>query len=202
VNRFLVALQGLPLETADLLIAMTVACQRSEGRGRFIDAEEIVEGASDEVKRSPKPFDFRVMVYEQGRPHRLPIIPDAVFGLQFLTEPEGRQLSFFFVEIDRGTMSVSTRYLQKLRAYHQMFYEQLHVKRYQRKSWRVLTVTNDASKEERRLKNMLMAEREAASLVDGRMPVNLFLFTTTQRLDYGNVLLHEWLNSRGERKAL
>lgn len=71
---------------------------------------------------------------------RLPIRPDAFFGLQDSHRPAGANRSHFALEADRST-ETQTRFVQKLRAYWTYIEQGLHETRLGAKSFRVLTIT-------------------------------------------------------------
>ena len=91
---------------ADLMVAIELAC----GDGvRYVSPEEILERYAPERTRNKahevggKPFRWRIQVRE-GEWHGSHFIePDWMFGLDIDGAPEP---SFFFLEADRGTMSV------------------------------------------------------------------------------------------------
>jgi hypothetical protein len=101
------------------------------------------------VERLRLPFRWQVQVQVQvsGKPHRLGVEPDRVFGLRFEDEPEGRNRAFFFLEADRGTMPVvrkgfgQTSFFRKLLAYQETWRRGLHKAHLAIPNFRVLTVT-------------------------------------------------------------
>src|SRR6185436_16340302 len=110
------------LAVAEVMVAFEVACRAHEGV-RFIPPEEVLAGAPESTRRLRLPFRWQVEVRHGGKPHRLGVEPDKVFGLQFEEAPESRQRVFFFLEADRGTMPVvrrglgQTSFLRKLVCY-------------------------------------------------------------------------------------
>lgn len=95
--------------------------------------------------------------------NRLPVCPDAFFGLQL---EDGR--SFFFLEFDRGTETL-TKFSKKLVAYQQYWRTGKYQERYNYKNFRVLTVTTGPE----RLNNLI----RIAGNIGAR---NMFLFTTKE----------------------
>jgi hypothetical protein len=75
---------------------------------RLIPPENVVAGAPEPVRRLRLPFRWQVEVRTEGRPHRLGVEPDRVFGLYFEDSPENRRRAFF-LEADLGTMPVVRR---------------------------------------------------------------------------------------------
>jgi hypothetical protein len=65
---------------------------------------------------------------------RVPVAPDAFFGLRLLNEPEGRNRIYAFLEADRGTMTTK-RFLVKMSGYWHYWQsgaaqEKLHIKNF------------------------------------------------------------------------
>jgi hypothetical protein len=73
-----------------------------------------------------------------ARRGRLPVRPDAYLGLSF-----GEKSTWFFLEVDRGTMT-NRRFAEKVRAYRSYWRDGAFTERYGRKSFRVLTVAPSA----------------------------------------------------------
>jgi hypothetical protein len=184
------------LAVAEVMVAFEVACRRREGV-RFIPPEEVLAGAPPETRRLP--FRWQVEVHQGGRPSRLGVEPDKVFGLRFEGEPEGRNLAFFFLEADRGTMPVvrkglgQTSFLRKLLCYQETWRQGIHRAHLGISNFRVLTVTTNRE----RMEHLMEACR---SLGSGGS--RLFLFTDQGALGSGDVLAHEWVNGRGELLSL
>lgn len=110
-------------------------------------------------KRESKELTDRVSDPE-GKLKHLSIAPDAFFGIQ---TPAGK--SYFFVEVDMGTMAL-TRYRRKILAYRQYWKTGRYTQSYGFKSFRVLTI----AKSNNRLSNL-----EATCYNAGGK--NMFVFT-------------------------
>ncbi len=183
------------LAVAEVMVAFEVACRSREGV-QFIPPEEVLAAAPAETRRLRLPFRWQVEVRHGGKPHRLGVEPDKVFGLRFEDAPENRRHAFFFLEADRGTMPVrrkglaQTSFLRKLLAYQETWRRGLHRTHFGIPNFRVLTVT--ANRE--RVGHLAEACR---SLSGGGS--RLFLFTEQERLSHEDILSHEWVNGRGER---
>lgn len=76
------------LELAHFHVALELACRQSADRVRLLFWEQ------GDVLR-----DFVVVANEHGEEERIPVRPDAFFGI----EVEGKGRAHFFLEIDRGT---------------------------------------------------------------------------------------------------
>lgn len=99
----------------------------------------------------------------------VPVAPDGFFGLR---NAKGRL--YFFVEADRGTMTLK-RFTRKLQAYAAWRRAEKHSEKFGIKNFRVLTVTS----REARCKNLV---RAAAAAEDLREDAGIFLFATEQDL--------------------
>ena len=186
------------LAVAEVMVAFEVACRSPKGV-QFIAPEEVLAGAPEATRRRRLPFRWQVEVREGGKPYRLGVEPDRVFGLRFEGEPEGRNLAFFFLEADRGTMPVvrkglgQTSFLRKLLCYQETWRQGIHRTHLGISNFRVLTVT--ASRE--RVEHLVEACR---SLGGGGS--RLFLFADQGALGSGDIFSHEWMNGRGEAVPL
>lgn len=181
------------LAVAEAMVAFEVAC-RSREEIQFIPPEEVLAGAPPETRRLRLPFRWKVEVRFEGKPYRLGVEPDRVFGLEFHGAPENRRHAFFFLEADRGTMPVTrkglaqTSFLRKLLTYQETWRQGLHRAHLGIPNFRVLTVT--ASRE--RVGHLVEACQSLP--VGGR----LLLFANEKDIDHENILTHEWVNGRGE----
>jgi hypothetical protein len=100
---------------------------------------------------------------------KVPVAPDGFFGLQ---NAKGRL--YFFVEADRGTMTVK-RFTRKLLAYAAYSRTEKHKEKFGIQKFRVLTVASSAA----RCKNLVQA---AAAAEDVRDVGRLFLFAAEEDL--------------------
>ena len=182
------------LAIAEAMVAFEVACRSREGM-QFIPPEEILTRAPAETRCLRLPFRWQVAVRWGGKPYRLGIEPDRIFGLRFEGEPEGRNLAFFFLEADRGTMPVArkglaqTSFLRKLLAYQETWRQGLHKAHLGIPNFRVLTVTTNKE----RVEHLVVACR---SISGGGS--RLFLFAAQEELGSADILTHRWVNGRGE----
>jgi hypothetical protein len=181
------------LAVSEVMVAFEVACREREGV-RFISPEKILAGAPEATRRLRFPFRWQVEVPYGGKPYRLGVEPDRVFGLRFDDATENRRCAYFFLEADRGTMPVTrkglaqTSFLRKLLAYQETWRRGLHRAHLGIPNFRVLTVT--ISRE--RVGHLVEACR---SLTAGS---RLFLFTDQENLHRADILSQEWVNGRGE----
>jgi hypothetical protein len=182
------------LAVAEVMVAFEVDCRNHVGV-RFIPPEEVLAEAPPQTQRLRLPFRWQVEIHEDGKPYRLGVEPDRVFGLRFEGEPENRQRVFFFLEADRSTMPVvrkglaQTSFARKLLAYRETWWRGLHRTHLGISNFRVLTVTTSRE----RVENLV-----AACRLHFGGGSRLFLFTDQESLDRRDVLTHEWVNGRGE----
>jgi hypothetical protein len=102
----------------------------------------------DHQHDGPALWDHSTVRDHQGKDIALPVRPDLKLALKDTTRPEGRNVSDFFVEADRGTMS-GDRMEQKIRAYLAYYQQQRYAKKYPgMKMFQVLTVTETRSRAE------------------------------------------------------
>jgi hypothetical protein len=180
------------LAVSEVMVAFEVACRSREG-GQFIRPEGVLAGAPESTRRLRLPFRWQVEIRAEGRPYRLGVEPDRVFGLRFEDVPENRRYTFF-LEADRGTMPVErkgfaqTSFLRKLLAYQETWRRGLHKAHLGIPNFRVLTVTTSGE----RVEHLVEACR---SLSGG---ARLFLFADEKSIARGNILAHDWVNGRGE----
>jgi hypothetical protein len=180
------------LAVAEVMVAFEVACRDQEGV-TLIRPEEVLKAAPPETRRLRLPFRWQVDVREGEKFHRLGVEPDRVFGLRLADAPEGRQVAYFFLEADRGTMPVArkgllqTSFRRKLLAYQETWRQGLHKAHLGIPNFRVLTVTTG----EERVRHLVAACRSIAGQ-------RLFLFAGEEVLRRGGVLGYQWVNGRGE----
>src|SRR4051794_15312763 len=186
------------LAVAEVMVSFEVACRCREGV-QFIPPEEVLAGAPEATRRLRLPFRWQVEIREGGKPYRLGVEPDKVFGLEFHGAPENRRRAYFFLEADRGTMPVTrkglgqTSFLRKLVCYQETWRQGLHKTHLGIPNFRVLTVTTSRE----RMEHLV----EACRLISGGGS-RLFLFTEQERLGQEGILVHEWVNGRGEGSRL
>jgi|SRR5947209_55920 len=183
---------------ADVMVGLEVAC-RAHGCVRLISAAEILAQAPEETRERRNPVSWRVWVREGMESADLGVVPDQLFGLHFMDEPDGRNRAFFFLEADRASMPLvrngllQTSLYRKLLAYTETWRQGLHTSHFGIKHFRLLTVTTSPA----RVRHLLSANER---LPGGASP--LFLFTDHESLLSGNPLTHPWVNGLGEPARL
>jgi hypothetical protein len=159
------------LAVTDFMVSLEQAC-RERGDLRVIEPDEILERASEQIRRQPNPFMWETRVRWGREEHRIHVAPDKVFGLE---HADGRR-RYYFLEMDRGTMPVArsdirrTSLLRKFLSYDATFRDKLHRSLYGLPGFQVLTVTTS----EKRVDHCIdiLAEVTEASVTAKR-----FLFT-------------------------
>jgi hypothetical protein len=164
---------------------------RARGDVRIIPADEMI--ASPHSPITPQSFELRSRISHRGAIHDVGVVPDLVFGLRLL---DGARRNFM-VEIDRGTMPVvrsdlaQTSFARKMRVYLAGLAGKQHERRFEWKTFRVLTVTSDRH----RLNSMLEAARQLHT--PGTVDAGLFAFATYAELAGADPLAHEWRRVEG-----
>lgn len=181
------------LAVAEVMVAFEVSCRDREGVA-LIQPEEVLVAAPPETRRLRLPFRWQVDLREGEKLHRLGVEPDRVFGLRFADASEGRQVAYFFLEADRGTMPIArkglgqTSFRRKLLAYQETWRRGFHKAHLGIPNFRVLTVTTS----EERVRHLVAACQSLSG------SSRIFLFTDRESLGGGDILAHEWVNGRGE----
>jgi hypothetical protein len=182
------------LAVAEVMVAFEIACRPHEGV-RFIPPEEVLAGAPEATRRLRLPFRWQVEVRQGGKPYRLGVEPDWVFGLEFHGVPENRRRGYFFLEADQGTMPVTrkglgqTSFLRKLLCYQETWRQGIQRSHLGISNFRVLTVTTSRE----RVEHLVEVCR---SLGGGGS--RLFLFADREQLTEENVLSLQWQNGLDE----
>jgi hypothetical protein len=186
------------LAVSEIMVAFKAACRSREGV-EFIPPEEVLAGAPEATRRLRLPFRWQVEVRHDGKLHRLGVEPDRVFGLHFADAPESRQIAYFFLEADRGTMPVvrkglgQTSFLRKLLCYQETWRQGIHRRHLGISNFRVLTVTTSRE----RVEHLVGACR---SLPGGGS--RLFLFSDHEGFRDRDILAREWIDGRKELARL
>lgn len=183
------------LLVSSVMVAFEISCRR-HGTVRIIPWSEILETTCPQrTSELKQPQTWRVPLSGRGS---IGITPDAIFGLHYLDRPKGKNRSYFFLEADRGTMTVvakslrTTSFFRKLLTYHATYMQQFHTKRFGFKAFRVLTVTSSAE----RVRSLVGATKELEGLQ------GIFLFTHRRALKSGDVLELGWTDGRAQRSRL
>ncbi len=179
------------LGIADFMVAMENECRKA-GNKRIISRDEILANAPEHTRRKRDPFRWQTRINWNNEWHDIAIVPDAVFGIEYIDKPEGKNKAYFFVEIDRGAMPIlrrdirQTSFSRKMHSYADTFERKLHSENFGIKNFRVLTVTTS----QERIETMIGAfESEVADIA----PVGMFLFHVKTE----HKTFFEWVNGIG-----
>ena len=188
------------LKVADFMVELACAC-REHPTLSLIPEEELLEAAPESTRRKAaegdNPFYWRVQFGSGRRRADVGVIPDKVFALERSDRPAGENRSFFFLEVDRATMSVLTKNLskssiyKKLRGYLATWKGELHRERFGFENIRTLFVTTSADRAEN------FAHASGHAFADQRAPKRkgkIFLFAPQPALSRENVLTYGWQN--------
>ena len=181
------------------MLNVELSC-RARDNVRLIYEDEILEGGSKELRHR---HGWPVSIDWQGRGEMIWIIPDRLFGLQFLDRPKGKDTRYFAVEYDRGSMPVTrsnfhqSSSLRKFVGYAATHRQQLHRKHLGVEYFYVLNVTTSAE----RVDN-LIATYQAKAFPQP----SSFLFTPKiQKPTIGgfeDVFAMKWRNGAGKTVSL
>jgi len=172
------------LAISRFLIDLEVACRLRKGVS-LLHADEVILSAPEVTRRLAHPLRWPVSVEFNGIRGEVHIIPDAMFGLRIARENAPAVRSYFFLEIDRGAMTIApakrvqesdaflhrATILRKLVAYAESWRQNLHKQHFNIATARVLTLTTSENR-------AAFMRRVAEEVVVRRLniPAGLFLF--------------------------
>ncbi len=179
---------------ADLMVPIEIATRRAENIS-LIDTAHILRGASPSTQKAKNPLALPAHVAHLGMRYDLSLIPDKVFGLDYL---DARKRSYFFVEADRGTMPVTrshprqTSFQQKLLGYLAGSRpNNTHAQHFGIGNFRVLTITTTRE----RIANMVAALKAVTNGTGS----NQFLFVDrASLLASPDALSLDWTSGKNE----
>ena len=94
------------VSTASFMADLHAAVERS-GKARIIHLDEIIDQlAPERTKKLPIPERWQVTVDWKGYRGREGTRPDFIFGIEYRNQPEGKNRSFFYLEMDEGTETI------------------------------------------------------------------------------------------------
>lgn len=172
------------LMVSRFLIDLELAC-REEPRLSFIPFDEILSGAPKGQRNSRNPMSWPVLLDWRGGSTQVYLAPDAIFGLRLKREDGTMVRSYYFLEMDRGTMTIApsrafqesaafpyrATVLRKFYAYSDSYTRKWHEQIFAIKYPRTLFITNSDT----RVRAMMSAANEFLS-VRAEFPKKLFLF--------------------------
>lgn len=163
----------------ELMVLVTLACRKHGFTLKQWQTENEVKADYDRV----------IVQSGAGKHERMPVVPDS-----FFTIIAYERRFPFFVELDRGTMTLA-RFKDKVRAYLAYYRSGAYEKRYELRSIRLLTVVSTKSQSGggRRLQNL---KATTETLTQERW----FWFAALSELTTGNILTEPiWYQANGEQ---
>jgi protein involved in plasmid replication-relaxation len=147
------------LAVSRFLIDLELAC-RERPELELIPFEEILARSPEATRRSRNPMSWPVPVQWHGARAVVHIAPDAIFGLRIKRQDQKSLVSYFFLEIDRGTMTIvpservresdafpyRATILRKLYAYADSFLLKCHEERFGVRAPRVVLCTSSETR--------------------------------------------------------
>ena len=184
------------LAVSKFLIDVELEC-RARGDLQFIPFEEILARSPEATRRSPNPASWPVPVQWHGAKSVVHIAPDAIFGLRLKHPDEKPRAAYFFLEVDRGTMTIvpservqecdafpyRATIVRKLLAYADSHRLNVHERRFGFKAPRVLLVTTN----ERRAALMRRALADHV-MTQANLPAGLFVIQSEARPILANLV--------------
>ncbi len=151
----------------------------------IIPFDDILAGAPIETRRSRTPMSWPVPVQWSSGRVAINVVPDAIFGLRLQRKDEKTMQSYVFLEVDRGTMTITpteqvrdseaflyrTTLLRKFLSYAESWRQGLHKLQFNISTVRVVTLTTSGARAE-------AMQKAAHDLVVKplRLPAGIFLF--------------------------
>jgi hypothetical protein len=175
------------LDVARFMIDVEVACRDRDDLS-LIHFEDMLARAPLATQSSKNPMCWAVPVNWHGSRAVVHIAPDAIFGLRTVGTDGKARRAYFFLEVDRGTMTIvpsermresdaflyRATILRKLYAYADSFRQELHKEHFGIAAPRVLFVTTS----EARADAMRAAAKELV-IKPMKLPAAMFLFCTS-----------------------
>jgi len=174
------------LAIVDLRVALTLAVRARRPHLTLLEPDQLTATMPPATQAAPKPFAWRVKVQHNGSLQDVGVHPDYAFALRFA---DGSKRCYL-VECDRGTMPVEraalrqTSILKKLLVYHRGHKQNMHVRHFNWKAFRVLLVANTPA----RAANIKQAIERRRDLKNSE----LFYITDQQSIAGADILSHAW----------
>jgi hypothetical protein len=188
------------LKVADFMVELACACRQHPTLSLIPQPallQDVPERTRKRATRGENPFYWRVQLGEEEAAEDVGVVPDQMFAIEHANSSTKRDRSYFFLEVDRATMSVLTKSLskssiyKKLRAYLATWKGGVHEERFGFSNMRTLFATTSSE----RADNFAHAAKHA--LADQRAPSRrgkVFLFASQPERSRENLLTHEWQN--------
>jgi hypothetical protein len=196
------------LAISRFMIDLELAC-RARRDISLIPLEEILAKAPEATRKSSYPGRWAVPVQWNGVRGTVHVIPDAIFGLRRMRENAPTLVSYYFLEIDRGTMTIApsrqvqesdaflyrATILRKLVTYAESWRQGLHKRQFGIGVARILTLTTSKHRA-----NAMCHAARMSILAQYEVPSGLLLFGVAES-DPLSAAYHDVLGVRSELLA-
>jgi hypothetical protein len=196
------------LATASFLINLELECRKMPNVS-LIMFDEMLARAPEKTRRSPMPGRWSVPMRHNGSRTDVLLAPDAIFGLRMARDDAPPLTSYFFLEVDRGTMTIvparriregdaflhRATVLRKMLTYAESWRTGLHRDQFGISNARVLFLTSSA-------RRAAVMQRTASDLVLKPLQLPSMLFLFGGELAARSPLRSNWVDGLGRVLAL
>lgn len=177
------------VDVTEVMLQFMLAC-RAEGMPSLLEQYDLLPYMPASTQAMARPFRCSLSIrMHDGRTRAVAVEPDRLFA-----PVQGNERRNFALEVDRGHMSVKSRYRAKLAAYFHGWRQERFRTQWGFERLRVLTVTTS----ETRIKNMLAMQSE---LTNDSLP-GLFLYSTPELLRAHGPLGPAWISAQRDGISL
>jgi hypothetical protein len=177
------------LAVSRFLIDLELACRETPGLS-FIPFEDILARAPEATRKARNPMPWPVSLDWRGGRTRVNLVPDAIFGLRMERKGGKAVRSHYFLEMDRGTMTIApskafqesdgfpyrATILRKFHAYANSYRDALHERYFGVRFPRTLFCTSNSSRAE-------VMEAASVPVIEAKnVPRGVFVFGTHHQL--------------------
>lgn len=178
------------LAVSKFLIDLELACRKTPGLS-FIPFEDILAQAPETTRKSHNPMSWPVLLDWRGGRAKVNLVPDAIFGLRMKRDDGKSVRSYYFLEMDRGTMTIApskafqeseafayrATVLRKFHTYADSYCQKLHERSFGIKFPRALFLTCSLARS-----RALEAAGRTFLETQSQLPKGVFLFGTPQQV--------------------
>ncbi len=195
------------LAVTRFMVDLELAC-RSRADVELISFEGILAGAPEAARKRVQPNRWPVPVQWAAHSAEVILAPDAIFGLRGTQKDDRTVRTFAFLEVDRGTMTISPA--RQLRERESFLYRSSILRKMLTYAHshrhglhhdlgipiaRVLMLTTSAARAE-----VMRRAAEALVVRPAGLPAGLFLFGVQD--DFANPLTATWLDTLGATQTI
>ncbi len=160
------------IEVNQFRLSMTLAAPANDCELLFWKYEHELQNRTDKgVLISDRVVDL------ENPTEKIPVTPDGFFGLE---TPKGS--TYFFVEVDRGTMD-NPRFKRKMRGYARYWLDGVYQEKWGYRTFRVLTATT-----KRRVSNLMTTTRQLSE----KQTLIFFYFTDLDSITPASIFSEVW----------